>query len=428
MRHCPLLFVIVGCVFLLACGEDPMPADGNTAAIKADANGDAGNLGEVTSADDSTQCPPNMAGCVGADRLVCKPDGSGFVQEACPVGLQCSAGACIECLTEKDCKDGNACVGGKCAVAPLVITTTDLPGGIKGKPYSVALAAAGGVLPYAWSVSQGSLPPGILLDAGGVLGGSGTQPGAFSIQIKVTDAAKTEATALFVIKIEDSNTLVITTASPLKQATEGTAYSQKFEAQGGTTPYFWGVTAGKLPPGLTLSTDGNLTGAPTADGDFTFDLKVLDNSPQTLNAVKTFKLPIGLAPLQIVGAQQLDLFIIKIIVLPLIVVVDKIPVPYSTKLEATGGKKPYHWSEIQLPGALKGFVPKSGIPAGLKLADDGTLSGAVTDASLVFELKVPLSALTLKGFFFSAQVKDSQAQPASKTAIFIIPTVPIGGP
>ncbi len=399
-----------------------MPAGVSAAATKGDAHSDSGSLG------DTTVCPANMAGCVGVDRLVCKPDGSGFVQEACPTGTQCATGVCVECLTDKDCKDGSTCVAGKCAVAPLAITTTDLPPGVKGKPYSLKLEASGGVLPYAWSVSQGTLPPGITLDATGTLGGSGTQPGAFSLQIKVTDAAKTEVTAAFVLKIEDSNTLVITTASPLKQATEGTAYTQKFDAQGGTTPYFWGVTSGTLPPGMTLSTDGNLTGAPTADGDFTFDLKVLDNSPQTLNAVKTFKLPIGLAPLQIVGTQQLDLFIIKIIVLPLIVVVDKIPVPYSTKLEATGGKKPYHWSEIQLPAALKSFVPKSGIPAGLTLADDGTLSGGVSDASLVFELKVPLSTLTLKGFFFSAQVKDSQAQPANKTAIFIIPTVPIGGP
>ena len=62
-----------------------------------------------------------------------------------------------------------------------------------------------------------------------------------------------------------------------------------------------------------------------------------------------------------------------------------------------------------------------------KAIDNGTLSGSVTDASLVFELKVPLSQLTLKGFFFAAQVSDSQGKPQTKTALFIIPTVPVGG-
>ena len=424
MRPASLSLLILACLSacLSACGEEPMSSP---AAAKAGAKTDVVTDGGI--GDAKTECPPDFASCMGADRLVCKADGSGFVVEPCSAGLQCVGGFCVECAADKDCKDAATCVQGKCTVAPLLITTTDLPSTVKGTPYSTKLAATGGVLPYTWSVSQGILPPGILIDASaGSLGGSGTQPGAFSVQIKVTDAAKSEATALLVLKVEDANSLTITTTSPLKQATEGAAYTQKFDAQGGTTPYFWGVTSGALPPGLTLSTDGNLTGSPTSDGDFTFDLKALDNSPSTLNAVKTFKLPIGLAPLQIVGTQQLDLFIIKIIVLPLIVVVDKLPVPYSTKLEATGGKKPYHWSEVPMSGMIKNFLPKAGIPAGLTLADDGTLSGAVTDSTLVFELKVPLSTLTLKGFFFSGQVKDSQASPASKTAVFIIPTVPIG--
>ena len=79
-----------------------------------------------------------------------------------------------------------------------------------------------------------------------------------------------------------------------------------------------------------------------------------------------------------------------------------------------------------MPSIVKNFLPKSGIPTGLTLAKDGTLGGAVSDASLVFELKVPLSQITLKGFFFAAQVSDSQSKPATQQALFIIPTVPVG--
>src|SRR4029077_9195293 len=46
---------------------------------------------------------------------------------------------------------------------PLVITTTALPAGVVGNSYSQSLAATGGVTPYRWSVSTGSLPSGLSL-------------------------------------------------------------------------------------------------------------------------------------------------------------------------------------------------------------------------------------------------------------------------
>ncbi len=139
-----------------------------------------------------------------------------------------------------------------------------------------------------------------------------------------------------------------------------------------------------------------------------------------------FELNIGLAPLEIIGQQEVNLFITKLIVLPLIIVVNGIPVPYNGKLEAKGGKKPYTWTEEPLPAALKSFVPNGGIPKGLKLNADGSISGAVTDPKLAVEVKIPLSAIVLKGFFFGGKVIDSQNKAQSKSAIFIIPTAPVG--
>ena len=39
--------------------------------------------------------------------------------------------------------------------APLVITTTSLPGATTGAAYEVTLAASGGVAPYTWLVTSG---------------------------------------------------------------------------------------------------------------------------------------------------------------------------------------------------------------------------------------------------------------------------------
>jgi hypothetical protein len=114
-------------------------------------------------------------------------------------------------------------------------------------------------------------------------------------------------------------------------------------------------------------------------------------------------------------------------VLPLIVVVQGIPIPYSTPLQATGGLPPYHWSEIDLSSTVALLIPSAGIPTGLTLADDGTLHGAVTDSSQIITISVPFSTYSLTGFFFAAQVEDSQSAPDSASAVYLLPTVPVGG-
>ena len=55
-----------------------------------------------------------------------------------------------------------------------------------------------------------------------------------------------------------------------------TAYSQTLTASGGTAPYTFAVTAGALPSGLTLASNGALTGTPTADGAYTFSVTATD--------------------------------------------------------------------------------------------------------------------------------------------------------
>ena len=73
--------------------------------------------------------------------------------------------------------------------------------------------------------------------------------------------------------------LGIQTAIPsLPPATCGQAYSFPFVAQNGTTPYTWSLVSGGIPAGLTLSSTGNLAGAATEQGTFTFIVRVTDSS------------------------------------------------------------------------------------------------------------------------------------------------------
>lgn len=80
--------------------------------------------------------------------------------------------------------------------APLQITTTSLPSGSPGVFYSTTLAATGGFSPYTWSITQGSLPGGLTLNAtSGLISGTPTNSGTSSFTIQVSDNGTPVATA-----------------------------------------------------------------------------------------------------------------------------------------------------------------------------------------------------------------------------------------
>ena len=63
--------------------------------------------------------------------------------------------------------------------------------------------------------------------------------------------------------------------------TEGTVYSVALKAKKGTAPYTFSVTSGTLPPGLTLSSSGLLSGSPTSSGTYDFTVGVTDDVGNT---------------------------------------------------------------------------------------------------------------------------------------------------
>jgi len=74
--------------------------------------------------------------------------------------------------------------------ASLQITNTFLPTGNVGMGYNVQLGASGGQPPYRWQLAtnSASLPPGLSLNASGLLSGAPTAFGAANIKLEATDA------------------------------------------------------------------------------------------------------------------------------------------------------------------------------------------------------------------------------------------------
>ena len=78
--------------------------------------------------------------------------------------------------------------------------------------------------------------------------------------------------------------------TPLPNGTECTTYSADiFSVQGGTAPFTWSVSAGTLPPGLTLApSTGAITGTLSdgAEGTYNFTVRVVDSTQPTLTATQ----------------------------------------------------------------------------------------------------------------------------------------------
>jgi hypothetical protein len=169
---------------------------------------------------------------------------------------------------------------GSNSTGPLTITTSSLPQGIVGTPYTGNLSATGGVLPYTWNAT--GLPAGLMLASTGQITGTPTAAGTAAVMATVTDSATPAAMASgsvsLIVTSPGSHPLSITTSS-LPAGVIGIPYTATLAAAGGTPPYSW--AAAGLPAGLMISTSGQITGTPTTMGTSTVAVTVTDSATPT---------------------------------------------------------------------------------------------------------------------------------------------------
>jgi hypothetical protein len=173
--------------------------------------------------------------------------------------------------------------------APLAVTTTSLPAGAAGSAYpSTTLQASGGVPPYIWALASGSsLPAGLSLSPAGVISGTpaAASSGSYPLNFVVTDSFTTPETARATLTLTISGGspggLTLTPAT-LANATVNVSYSAALMAAGGVAPYAFSLVNGtSLPPGLTLSSSGTISGTPTNAGSTVFSVGVVDSTTPT---------------------------------------------------------------------------------------------------------------------------------------------------
>lgn len=235
-------------------------------------------------------------------------------------------------------------------VAILEITTTAIADPVIGVAYSDRIDAAGGTPPYTFTATAG-LTAGLTLAADGALTGTPTADAISSmLQVEVTDgtspAQSQQASYHLAVPMD------VATAA-LADATGGVAYSDALAASGGLPPYVWSLTGGTLPPGLSLSAAGVVSGTPVpscAATNASLDVQVTDaDSPVQQAGRSGIGLVVNPAPLAVPSAT-----------LPSAV----IGIAYDQRIQATGGVPPYSF-------ALTGGV----LPSQLSLAADGRVTG-----------------------------------------------------
>ena len=245
----------------------------------------------------------------------------------------------------------------------LSITTTQLPSAQVGSAYKVSIAATGGTLPYKWTVSSGSLPPGLTLSNAGVISGTPTTGGTYTFSVTVADAGlKTQTkTVTFSIVVTGSAsvpTALAVNSTSLGSGQVGSSYSASLSASGGTPSYSWSLASGKLPAGLSLSSTGVISGTPTASGTSTFTVGVKDSGSPAQTASSQESITISAAPSKL-GIATTSLG------------AGKSGSSYSATLSATGGTPNYTWS-----------IASGSLPAGLTLSSSGTISGTPTGSGI----------------------------------------------
>lgn len=256
-----------------------------------------------------------------------------------------------------------------------------LPAGTTSTAYNQTLTGSGGTAPYTFAVTAGALPPGLALSSGGVLAGTPTSSGSYAFTATATDFVGVAGSQAYNLSVSPA-TLTITPTT-LYPGQRGIFQEDLLDATGGTPPYTFAVTSGALPGGITLDSDGYLSGVPGSAGSYTFTVRVTDAYSST--GSRTYTLDINLQTLNIN---------------PLTLADGTAGVVYTRQLTGTGGT----------PGYTFSVASGSSLPPGLALSANGSLTGTPSQGGT---------------FAFGVTVTDAAAAAMTRVYVFRVALVPL---
>jgi hypothetical protein len=223
------------------------------------------------------------------------------------------------------------------------IATASLPAAALGGPYSATLQTAGIPSNTTWELTSGSLPAGLGLSKEGVISGTPTAAGPATFTVKATGIAKDFTGTRIDTKQLTLNVVALAARLSRPTAEAGVSFRASLVGSGGQAPYT--ITATGTPPGLSVSSDGTISGKPARAGTYTLVAHVVDGSGASANVQ------------------------VRLVVRPRLAIAGKsLPAAtagqgYRARLALRGGVGPFKWSATGLPPGLR-LAAKTGSLAG----------------------------------------------------------------
>jgi hypothetical protein len=252
------------------------------------------------------------------------------------------------------------------------IATPSLAAAALGSPYSATLATSGIPSNTTWAVTSGLLPAGMTLSKDGVISGTPTAVGPSTFNVQATGVAKDFTGTRIDSKQYTLNVAALAARLARATAEVGVSFRTSLIGSGGQAPYTWRATV--APAGLTIGSDGAISGVPTKAGAYTLTAHVVDAN----GAAKDVAVRLIVRARLAIATKTLH--------------AATVGHAYSGRLAVRGGVGPLTWS--------------ASLPRGLKLS---AKTGAITG--------VPAGAGT---FRVKVRVRDSLGAVSTKTLLLSV--------
>lgn len=239
-----------------------------------------------------------------------------------------------------------------CPTVSLSPVSGTLPDATAGTAYTQNITLTGSTsTTITYAVSAGTLPAGVTLTTAGVLAGTATTPGTYNFTVTGTDQYGCNASRAYTLTV----ICPTITVSPVTftNGVVGTAYSNAVTSTGGSGTVTYSVS-GVLPQGITIGSNGIMTGTPTLPGTYNFTVIATDVNNCTGQQIYTF----------VIDCQAITIDQATI-------ASGTVNAAYSETLTQTGGV-----------GTGSYAITAGALPAGVTLSSTGVLSGTPTQPGI----------------------------------------------
>lgn len=329
--------------------------------------------------------------------------------------LLCFTGLTVACggLSQGASGSPNTSSGQTAAGRQLIVSIPSQPATV-GVPYNAVSAVSGGSAPYFFSISDGTLAPGLALNrTTGSITGIPLVAGTYNSVLWVSDSRESDSrqkeygsdsvrhgSSSMRIVVSDGNSGIKISISP-NSTTIPSNGQQHFTANISGTPdtsVTWSASGG------TISSSGAFT-APKVTRNTSVIITATSAAKASLHAAATVTVT-SLAPLAVTTSALAK---------------ADAGMPYTASLSAAGGVAPYHWSLATgaMPSGIQ-LQPASGVITGMTaLTGSYPFTAKVTDSSgqtakLAFTLAVSsaIPSSSNSGFDAPAELPRTYIQTA----------------